>query len=143
MKNIELFNLGVASILGRCYESFPVPIEVSSGSIATEVERKITGHPWALVDSYSEEQKIADSTISWLIDSGYIKGERKERIDAYDNVVLTPMGLIALNSMPESLKEPSITIGDKLINFSGDCAISVLSDLAKVAIGEGAKLLMG
>ncbi len=144
MKNIELFNLSVANVFGKCYQSFPVPIELYSGIVASEVEQKYKNEMFALTDGHSAEHQISDSTIQWLIDSGYIKGSKKIGFNVYENVVLTPMGLIALNAMPDSLKENnSTTIGDKLIDFSGDCTISFISELAKIAISEGAKLITG
>ncbi|CAE6946724.1 MULTISPECIES: hypothetical protein [Vibrio] len=141
MKNIDLFNLGVASVFGKCYESFPVPIELYSGIIALEVERKHTENPFANIDGHGEQQHIAECTIQWLLDTGYIKGVKKEGFAVFQNVVLTPMGLAALNRMPSSLS--GNTIGDQLADFSGECSKSVVMDLVKDVIAEGIRLIAG
>lgn len=76
MDNIAFFNMAVGEILGRCYKSFPLPVEMSRADIGFELTENKPGYREE--DGFNlnnPEYEIAKHTITWLRDSDFIRLE--------------------------------------------------------------------
>ena len=138
MENMEIFNLTVADVFGRCFENFPVRIEIDSLEVASRIvelyeDREIMES----TDILEREAEVVFSAINWLIDSGYLWSRASTGDLDFFGVTLTPKGLEVMNSIPTSLerKESFGSIFSKgLKNLGAQTAI----ESVKVALALGA-----
>lgn len=141
-KNIEDFNLAVATILGELYRNFPNKIVLCAGDFPM---------PPKPPESDSDEQKWNDDQNHWfylvdlynhtayfLLEEGYIRGSINPQYTPVHNCCLTSKGLAALQKVPSSLKGKSRNIGDVFLDTGKD----VLKDGAKELIKSSVMSLL-
>ena len=140
MKNIELFNLTVAEVLGMCYENFPERIDIKYSVIADKVLgyydiHSIDDQPAFLTQLID----ICTATITWLEQAGFIwvKGRNN---DNFYRVTLSSKGLELLNLVPDSLT--NVSIGESFIKGTKSVAKETVLAAIKLVLSEGTKLLM-
>ncbi|MEO3988199.1 hypothetical protein [Plesiomonas shigelloides] len=141
MRNIELFNLSVAEILGECYEAFPERINLKESDIAYKVieyyDDSVTEDIQPFVDQLFN---IASSTIQWLEQAGYIWVGGRNYNDFYQ-VTLSSKGLELLNLVPESLNTKE-SIGSAFINGAKVLGKESILSCIRILLSEGTKLAL-
>ncbi|ETN93197.1 hypothetical protein U062_01082 [Gammaproteobacteria bacterium MOLA455] len=108
LNNIEIVNGVVGKIFGHLYENFPVPVTIETNKFPAELveEDEFDGF-WAV-------REIAEATVPWLVDAGYIKVNAIDQI--YYEGVLTAKALEILK-IPDALNSEE-TFGEKLVDTS-------------------------
>ncbi|MBW8183562.1 hypothetical protein [Shewanella nanhaiensis] len=141
MRNIELFNLSVAEILGECYESFPKRISIKESDIAYKVleyyDDSVSDDVIVFVEQLFD---ISSSTIEWLEQAGYIWVGGRDHKDFY-RVTLSSKGLELLNLIPDSLNTKD-TLGSSFIKSAKTASKETVLSSIKVFLSEGAKLAL-
>jgi hypothetical protein len=139
MTNIEIFNIAVGEIFGRCYAEFPVKIQVSCTEIAMAVaecydEKEIMERE----DLIQKEAEIVFDAVDWLVKAGYLWTFSGDGDLDYHGVTLTPKGLEVMNSVPASLqtKESLGQLFSKGIKSLGSEAVT---EAVKLSLAIGAK----
>ncbi|MDG6398687.1 hypothetical protein QCD79_01645 [Pseudomonas quasicaspiana] len=137
MTNIELFDTYTGKIFGSLYKTFPTPRDLGASEFIDYAKIRNNEQHAAFI----KRVEFILSTAQWLADSGYIRTNgRYEDRDALKNVVLTAQGMLALKSLPKSLRTgPSI--GESLSKFSKEESKEVFRGLVTEALGIGAKLI--
>jgi hypothetical protein len=103
--NISAFNASVVTILARLYGAFPSPSDLDAIALAQE--------------SAAPPLVVAD-TLRFLAAEQYIRiGAEEDSDRLFFRVVLTSLGLSALNAIPDSLK-PQHTVGQRFIELVRD-----------------------
>ena len=140
MKNIESFNIAVAEVFGKCYQAFPMRIDVSVIDVGEAIHEALG--PGYEHDIYkrNSEYDIARASINWLIESGYLLHRNDTHI-SFNAVTLSPKGLEVLNAKPKELQIKA-TLGEELSKgvkvIGKDAALSFV----KTALSYGAKLVL-
>jgi hypothetical protein len=140
MKNIESFNIAVAEVFGKCYQAFPIRIDVSVIDVGEAIHEALG--PGYEHDIYkrNSEYDIARASINWLIESGYLLHRNDTHI-SFNAVTLSPKGLEVLNAKPKELQIKA-TLGEELSKgvkvIGKDAALSFV----KTALSYGAKLVL-
>ncbi len=140
MKNIESFNIAVAEVFGKCYQAFPIRIDVSVIDVGEAIHEALG--PGYEDDIYkrNSEYDIARASINWLIESGYLLHRNDTHI-SFNAVTLSPKGLEVLNAKPKELQIKA-TLGEELSKgvkvIGKDAALSFV----KTALSYGAKLVL-
>lgn len=132
--NIEDFNKGVALVLGKLYESFPKAIELNTNDfpvVEYSDEDPITDEK---TDRYLDLCDIYRNTAYFLLDEGYISGYKPDNYTYIEKCRLTSKGLIALQSVPESLKENKSSIGDFFVEIAKDNLKNSTKDAVKYVV---------
>ncbi|MEG9883838.1 MAG: DUF6378 domain-containing protein [Hyphomicrobiales bacterium] len=112
MKNIELFDEYAARLFAELYKSFPTKTNLNACKLCGHSEIDEYGR---ILDERGEPSKafdVARSTIEWLYEAGYIRGNGMGAM-GLGQAVLSPMGLMVLKSVPASLKIEE-SVGDRL-----------------------------
>ncbi|MDC5857360.1 hypothetical protein [Vibrio europaeus] len=142
MKNIDAFNIAVGSIFGYCYQNFPEKCDISTGEIG-DIIRDSFGKEKSNYTNYQDyEYKIVNATVEWLVKSGYLWCDSRFEGLIIKNVVLTPKGLEALNSIPESLEQKQ-TFGETLSKGASALGKEAMITTVQTCLGFGAKLVVG
>ena len=134
MKNIEVFNLAVGEILGECYSSFPVPTEITRGTIGCAVKEYSPDFDPSRIDFSEPEYEIAKHTISWLTKAGYIWLTEGDENSTIVKATLSPKGLEVLNAVPKSI---SGSIGSNLAKGAKGIGVNVFQSLVTQALSQG------
>lgn len=138
MKNIDLFNLCVADILGTCYEQFPVKIDLYFEEIGNRVASQFTSDDGdELLDLFMSSSDVASATIQWLSKAGYLWTGN----DFYGGVTkstLTPKSLELLNMVPDAIKQER-PIGSVLASESKTLGREAVLSIVRTVLSEGAK----
>ena len=142
MRNIEAFNIAVGSIFGQCYREFPMKTDISIWEVGDEIKSSFGTENGDHTNLDDYEYKVVDSTMKWLIQSGYLWCENSKKPINYVGVVLTPKGLEALNLLPDSL-EYTQTVGETLSKGAKAVGREVTISTVQLCLGFGAKLLAG
>ncbi|WP_370280388.1 hypothetical protein [Pontibacterium sp.] len=137
LSNIEIFNGIAGKVFADLYSSFPVH---SAIKLPVYAEELVDPDDY---DGYWQVSEIADATLSWLVESGYIWLDENQCIDEeYRKGVLTPKGLEVLKVVPSTLSQNQ-SIGEKLLECSKGAFNTGLNETVKQAISIGAKALVG
>ncbi|AMF97726.1 hypothetical protein AL538_08335 [Vibrio harveyi] len=142
MKNIEMFNLVVAEVTGLCYEHFPQRIDVTSHTVAEKIANYYDideDDAEAVSDFIYVSTEMADSTVNWLQQAGYLWVEGQSDYSFY-GVTLTPKALELMNMVPDSLEE---TIGSKLVSSAKAISKQTAMSAAGSLLSAGVKLATG
>jgi hypothetical protein len=112
MSNLDDFNKATAVILSKVYETFPQRLAIPVGE-------------W--VDNPMDVNLYGD-TIMWLSREGFLSFENRSGNQQFYGVTLTTKGLMALNSMPDVVKDHS-TLGQKLAKAAKENSKEALKGL--------------
>jgi len=131
--NIDIFNDAAALVFSELYSSFPVPVCLNYGSLATK-----------LCDT---DQTIAQAqglivlinTVAWLRKSGYIWLDSESELEVF-GVVLNPRGLEILKLRPDA-PEDDTTIGERLADTGNVTTREERAALIRLALTEGCRML--
>lgn len=93
MKNIEAFNIAVGSIFGKCYREFLLRTDISIWEVGDEIKNSVGTENGNHINLDDYEYNFVDSTMEWLIQSGYLWFENSKKPITFEGVVLTPKGL--------------------------------------------------
>ena len=130
MQNIDLFNEYVAIILGRLYEKFPVRQDLTAWEISGQRNPSEYGRVLPTDKADSNKMEVAFFTVDWLVENGYVRA-RDGAILRFNGCVLSEKGLELLNATPDSLQQPTETLGESLVRLlkegSMDAAKSVVT----------------
>jgi hypothetical protein len=129
MNNIELFNLTVAEVLGRCFREFPVRIDLGYYDIGHTVHELASGEEQRDLDATRQEFTFASETINWLISAGYLWCDQKSD-SGFHGVTLSDSGLQLLNKVPSGLKTTQ-SFGERFREGSLKLGKEVTLDLVK------------
>jgi len=142
MSNIEAFNIAAAEIFGQCYQAFPLKVTISNMDIGVAIKEAFGEDPDGTFYLNEVEYKIAEATMFWLIEAGYIWCKKPHKSISFEGVTLSPKGLEVLNAVPTELTSKE-SLGEQLSNgikvLGKDCASSII----KIGLTYGAKLAMG
>ena len=141
INNIELFNVAVAEVFGRCYKSFPIPINVEVIELSHLIQETIDSECELENNVRSHEYEISRATVNWLIDADYL-WSRNATNNSFNGLVLTPKGLEVLNSIPSGL-ENKTTLGEKLGEGAKEIGKDATLDIVKSTLAYGAALVFG
>ncbi len=142
MKNIEAFNIAVGCIFGQCYKEFPLKTNISTWEVGEAIKNSCgtENRDHTNLDDY--EYKVVESTMKWLVQSGYLWCDNTKKPINFEGVVVTPRGLEVLNLMPDSLGHRQ-TIGETLSKGAKEVGREVTMTSVQLCLGLGAKLLAG
>lgn len=132
--NIDDFNTGVALILGRLYESFPKAIQLNASDLPTihySDDNPLTDEK---IDRYNNLYKIYYHTAFFLLDEGYIRGNKVDNHTYINECTLTSKGLVALQRIPDSLQDKKRPIGEFLIDIGKDGLKDITKEMVKYAV---------
>ena len=135
MKNIELFDGYTAEIFAGLYRTFPIKGAIDARNLSGHFETDEFGTIINGKGAKSHEFEVARSTIEWLYDTGYIRGDEPSEY-GISRAVLSPMGLAVLKAAPESLSASS-TVGERLSQLLQSGATDAAKDLIKTALASG------
>jgi len=141
MKNIESFNIAVAEVFGKCYQAFPIRIDVSVIEVGEAIQEALDpgcGHD---NDMRNSEYDIARASINWLIESGYLWHRNATHI-SFNAVTLSPKGLEVLNAIPKELQIQT-TLGEELGKGVKEIGKDAALSFVKTTLSYGAKLVLG
>lgn len=135
ISNIELFNGIVGKIFASLYTNFPVYSDINTDLILEEL---MTDHTY---DGLNVLDDIAESTVNWLIQAGYIiKNDDGYCDDDYIQGVLSAKALEVLKAIPDSLTNTD-TLGDKVVKSAKGSFNSALNKAVGEAISIGVKFV--
>tara|TARA_R100001129_G_scaffold175882_1_gene149298 strand:+ start:1934 stop:2371 length:438 start_codon:yes stop_codon:yes gene_type:complete len=139
VRNIDLFNLHVAEVLGICFESFPVRPDIRYEDLGKCVyQRYASGTDEELSYNAQEYEELAAATVNWLTDAGYL-WVGKNVYGAVKSVTLTPKSLELLNATPQAL-EITESVGTILANESKTLGRETALSVIRSVLAEGARL---
>lgn len=133
-RNIEEFNKGVVHILAELYENFPNRVQLNTNDfpkVEYSDEDLITN---GKVDRYLDLCEIYRNTAYFLLDEGYISGQKPEGYTYINECTLTSKGLAVLQKVPETLKERKSSIGDFFVEVVKDSFKNATRDAVKYAV---------
>lgn len=133
--NIELFNGVAGRLFALLYEKFPFYANVDFNTLSNELVNK---------DDYDgswDVSELAEATVIWLANAGYIWLKEPESLNAPHTAVLSPKGFEVLKATPESI-DPSKTLGEKIIELSKDKLSFGLNKAVELAISQGFKMML-
>ncbi|PWB41054.1 MAG: hypothetical protein C3F19_07600 [Rhodocyclales bacterium] len=138
-KNMQIFDLVTLRILERLYEAFPMPIEITPGSIGIEITSDV-----ATSDDAWSAISVADATLPWLANEGFLRYETVTNVGTFREVQLTLKGLSILGSVPLSITqsevpEPIIKKVKKVLTSGAEKAGA---DAVKAVLNEVFRLAM-
>jgi hypothetical protein len=137
--NIDQFDKAVGLILAELYQNFPIRILIQPITAKSSSPSDPTIKGWD--DSYFNQLAIFKSTMSWLIQAGYIWSEKQDGTDElvgiFKECVLSAKGLEVLKT-PDSLT--GISIGTQLQDAAKDGVLSSVKSLTEKALGIGAQM---
>lgn len=142
MSNIEAFNVAAAEIFGQCYQTFPLEVTISTMDIGTAIKESFGEDPDGVFNLDEVEYKIAEATMTWLIEAGYIWHKKPLRSISFEGVTLSPKGLEVLNAVPEELNSKK-SLGEQLSNGIKSLGKDSASSIIKIGLTYGAKLAIG
>lgn len=129
-QNIDDFNRGCVLIMARLYKSFPKPViidvaEIDGGEDLFADDRQAR---------LAERVGVYVATVQFLADEGYLITRQHDGCSAFSGARLTSKGLAALSRVPEALKPPRQTLGDRLLGITTDLAGAAGKEAVKAAV---------
>lgn len=134
--NIEEFNMIAADIFGRCYQSFPLPTDISVIDLGDLVRPSDDND----LDMRDDKYKIARASLDWLSKAGYIWHGTATNFDCRA-VTLSPKGLEVMNAVPSGV-QTNMSVGAQLGQGVKVIGKEAASHIAKTALSYGAKLML-
>lgn len=126
--NIDQFNQITGRVFAELYEAFPSKVSLS---------------PKKIVEDSDIDWNVANASIAWLREYGYLHADSETLSGDFNGSVLTPKGLAILNAVPDSL-EVKESYGALLANAAKDTIVEQgkkgLGELAARAIAYGSTL---
>ena len=141
MNNIESFNIAVAEVFGKCYQAFPLRIDVSVVEVGKSIQEALDPNCGNDIDMRSPEYAIARESINWLIESGYL-WHRNATNMSFNAVTLSPKGLEVLNAIPKELQIKT-TLGEELGRGVKEIGKDAALSFVKATLSYGANLALG
>ncbi len=141
MNNIESFNIAVAEVFGKCYQAFPLCIDVSVGEVCSSIQEALDPNCGNDIDMRSPEYAIARESINWLIKSEYLWHRNATNI-LFNAVTLSPKGLEVLNAIPKELQQKT-TLGEELGKGVKEIGKDAALNIVKTSLSYGASLVLG
>lgn len=103
--NVRKFDEITEKLLNHLAVVFPIPSDVGTASLGLKESSKGTYDPVEETnvggEPETDDEKYLQPTIAWLLQSGYIHGEKGQH--GYRALVLTERGLALLRVRPQSL----------------------------------------
>jgi hypothetical protein len=129
-QNIDDFNRGCALIMARLYKSFPQPVildiaGIDGGEDLFDEEK---------AGRLSDRLGVYIATVQFLADEGYLIFRQHDGCSGFSGARLTSKGLAALNRVPEALRPPQKTLGDRLIAITTDLSGAAGKEAVKTAV---------
>ena len=129
-QNIDDFNRGCALIMARLYRSFPTPVHLDVSALDAGEDLFADDRAKRL----DERSKIYVATLQLLDEEGFVTYRDFDDWHGFAGVRLTSKGLAALNRVPDALKPPQKTLGDRLLGITGELAGAAGKEALKVAV---------
>jgi hypothetical protein len=129
-QNIDDFNRGCVLIMARLYQSFPRPVVLEVDGIDGGEDLFTDERPARL----AERVGVYVATVRFLADEGYLITRQHDGCSAFAGARLTSKGLAALNRVPEALKPPAKTLGDRMLGITTDLAGAAGKEAVKAAV---------
>ncbi len=133
MKNINDFDTGVALIMGMLYENFPIPIDIKTSEIPELNIKEDDSDIREKGERWSELSRIYYYSAIFLLEEGYIRGERVKGYIVLNNCCLTSKGLAALQQIPEFMKSKK-AIGEWFSQLGKESVKDITIDGIKAAV---------
>ncbi len=130
--NIERFDEITGKVLGKLYQEFPVPVNLSADKFV-EPATRFCEHICADVPSKEAEFFIA--SVLWLAEADYLR-LKEQRYGVVVDVILTAKGLEALKAVPKSL-DGAHSIGEQLVEAAKSGMAEQVRDLANNFLKRG------
>lgn len=135
MENIDDFNLGCAMILARLYAAFPVPCVLN----VAELDDGADLLPEARAERLARRRRVFTATVLFLADEGYLKtGQAVGLPDCgtFSQARLTAKGLAQLSRMPEAIRPPAKTLGERLLDLAREGASQSVREALRALIAQ-------
>lgn len=125
--------------MGRLYQTFPTPIELYGSdfpelSLADDDPNSI-----AKIDRYLRLADTYFHTAVFLLEEGYLRGEKVEGRTFLGNCTLTSKGLAALQRTPKALQGGKSSVASMFMSIGKDAA----KEVTRETIRSGVKALLG
>lgn len=140
MKNIDSFNIAVAEVFGRCYEAFPLRVNITIIEIGDVIRETIDPDCNHDIDLRSEEYGIARESVNWLTQAGYLWCHQQSNT-SFHQVTLSPKALEILNAVPNTLQVKE-SLGEQLSKGVKQIGRETAMEAVKLSLKAGASLLM-
>lgn len=141
MQNIDMFNLTVSEILGQCYKNFPSETDFDYRKVAHQVSQYYDKSDYQ--ENCAMLEGTCRDTMSWLHQADYLWTRfpvRSERATMNaTGIRLSPKGLEALSSMPDSLTQKK-PVGDILQGGVKETGKMATLEAVKFILSEGVKI---
>lgn len=136
--NVDDFNTGVALIMGKLYKTFPKPITLCGNELPeisfTEDDPDLNEK----IDRHVDLSNIYFYTIIFLLDEGYLRGEKVEGRTFLHECTLTSKGLAALQRTPQALRTSQSSVGA----FFASLGMDATREVTKEAVKAGVRALL-
>lgn len=129
-QNIDDFNRGCALIMAQLYRSFPKQIILDVGGIDAGEDLFDADREARL----AERTGVYVATVKFLADEGYLIFRQFDESSSFSAVRLTSKGLVALNRVPDAIRPPRATLGDRLLGITTDLAGAAGKEAVKAAV---------
>lgn len=130
-QNIDDFNRGCALIMARLYRSFPTPIHLDVGDLDGGEDLFDDDREKRL----SERVAVYVATVRFLADEGYLVFRQFDDCATFSFTRLSSKGLATLNRVPDAIKPPRKTLGDRLLGITGERAGAAGKEAINSAVG--------
>jgi len=129
-QNIDDFNRGCVLVMARLYKSFPRPCVlavdgIDGGEDLFDDER---------VARLAARVGVYVATVQFLADEGYLIFRQFDDCSGFSGARLTSKGLASLNRVPDALRPPQKTLGDRIIDITSDLAGAAGKEAVKLAV---------
>jgi len=131
LKNIKLFYLYTARVLGTLYVEFPI-------SVVTKAECVISRDHDEMHHGEPIEYVVFEETLRWLNKTGYIFYEH-EKEKMFFGLTLTEKGLALMNVIPTSIETTS-SYGDNIVKMLDKGNKKQVRKLVASILSDGAKI---
>ena len=133
--NVEFFNGIAGRLFALLYEKFPFYSDVDFILLGKDLVDKND------YDGAWNTSELAEATVYWLADAGYIWLKEPPEFVDYHTAVLSPKGFEVLKATPEVI-DKSKTLGEKIVELSKDKLSSGLNKAVELAISQGFKMML-
>jgi hypothetical protein len=135
--NIREFNIIAGPVFAQLYKAFPARINIDREAVARAMGIEGEWRSHLLISGRSFPAVMAD-TLSWLANEDYLNASGAHPAE---NVTLSVKGLVAMNAVPEGLKEPVGTRLTDVADKGSQSGLASIGDLIGGIIGGTAKSL--
>ncbi|MEJ1374398.1 MAG: hypothetical protein RPT94_05170 [Candidatus Sedimenticola sp. (ex Thyasira tokunagai)] len=140
MNNIESFNIAVADAFGKCYQAFPLRIDLSVIDVGDTIREALNPDCGNDIDMRDPEYAVAKESIKWLIQSEYLWHHNASN-ETFMGVTLSPKGLEVLNAIPDELQIKT-TLGEELGKGVKEIGKDAALSFVKSTLTYGASLVL-